>query len=92
MPKPEEVLVVEDENGEIIREVIKDTDSIILYKSMRQTLIYLTNLDHHDTQQIMLEKLTNQVYGRRTCVALSHEHHITLLYFRSTAPTGRGTT
>lgn len=63
MPKPEEVLIVEDENGEIIREVIKDTDSIILYKSMRQTLIYLTNLDHHDTQQIMLEKLTNQVNG-----------------------------
>jgi len=60
MPKPEEVLIVEEE-GEIIREVAKDTDSIILYKSMRQTLIYLTNLDPLDTQQIMLEKLTNQV-------------------------------
>jgi len=62
MPKPEEVLIVEEE-GEIIREVAKDTDSIILYKSMRQTLIYLTNLDPLDTQQIMLEKLTNQVNG-----------------------------
>ena len=34
MAKPEEVLVVEDE-GEIIREVSKDVDAIILYKSMK---------------------------------------------------------
>ncbi len=61
MPKPEEVLIVEDENGEIIREIMKDSDAIILYKSMRETLIYLTNLDHEDTQNIMLEKLANQV-------------------------------
>ncbi len=61
MPKPEEVLIVEDENGEIIREIMKDSDAIILYKSMRETLIYLTNLDHEDTQSIMLEKLANQV-------------------------------
>lgn len=66
MPKPEEVLIVEDENGEIIREIIKDTDSIILYKSMRQTLIYLTNLDHADTQTIMLEKLARQVSSDET--------------------------
>jgi exportin-1 len=61
MAKPEEVLVVEDDNGEIIREVTKDVDAIILYKTMRETLIYLTHLDPEDTQQIMLEKLNNQV-------------------------------
>lgn len=38
MAKPEEVLVVENEQGEIVRELIKDTDSITLYKTMRETL------------------------------------------------------
>src|SRR5690625_2720011 len=64
MPKPEEVLIVEDENGDIVREVIKDSDAIILYKSMRETLIFLTHLDPQDTLNIMLEKLAAQVDGR----------------------------
>jgi exportin-1 len=38
MAKPEEVLVVENEQGEVVRELIKDTDSINLYKTMRETL------------------------------------------------------
>lgn len=61
MAKPEEVLIVEDENGELVREVMKDSDNIILYKSMRETLIFLTHLDQEDTQNIMLEKLAAQV-------------------------------
>jgi exportin-1 len=52
---------VEDENGELVREVMKDSDNIILYKSMRETLIFLTHLDQEDTQSIMLEKLAAQV-------------------------------
>jgi len=36
---------VEDENGELIRENMKDSDNIILYKSMRETLVFLTHLD-----------------------------------------------
>ncbi len=35
MAKPEEVLIVEDDNGEIVRENTKDVDAIILYKTMR---------------------------------------------------------
>ena len=38
MAKPEEVLVVENEQGEVVREFLKDTDSITLYKNMRETL------------------------------------------------------
>ena len=38
MAKPEEVLVVENEQGEVVREFMKDTDSINLYKNMRETL------------------------------------------------------
>lgn len=61
MAKPEEVLVVEDENGEIVRETTKDTDAIALYKSMRETLVYLTHLDTQNTENIMLSKLSAQI-------------------------------
>jgi exportin-1 len=57
------VLVVEDENGEIVRETMRDSDSINLYKSMRECLVYLTNLDPLGTQQQMLGKLSLQVDG-----------------------------
>ena len=63
MAKPEEVLVVENEAGEVVREFMKDTDSINLYKNMRETLVYLTHLDYQDTENIMTEKLHNQVNG-----------------------------
>lgn len=46
MARPEEVLVVENEHGEVVREFMKDTDSLNLYKSMRETLVYLTHLDY----------------------------------------------
>ncbi|KAI1284958.1 Exportin-1 [Halotydeus destructor] len=63
MAKPEEVLVVENDQGEVVREFMKDTDSIQLYKNMRETLVYLTHLDCVDTERIMTEKLQNQVNG-----------------------------
>jgi len=63
MAKPEEVLVVENEQGEVVREFMKDTDSINMYKNMRETLVYLTHLDYADTENIMTEKLHNQVNG-----------------------------
>jgi exportin-1 len=61
MAKPEEVLVVENDQGEVVREFMKDTDSITLYKNMRETLVYLTHLDYGDTERIMTSKLANQV-------------------------------
>ncbi|KAG9510172.1 Exportin-1 [Fragariocoptes setiger] len=64
MAKPEEVLVVENEQGEVVREFLKDTDSIQLYRNMRETLVYLTHLDYNDTERIMTAKLQNQVNGR----------------------------
>jgi len=63
MAKPEEVLVVENDQGEVVREFMKDTDSINLYKNMRETLVYLTHLDYTDTEKIMTERLANQVNG-----------------------------
>ncbi|XP_010931803.1 protein EXPORTIN 1A [Elaeis guineensis] len=63
MAKPEEVLIVEDENGNIVRETMKDNDVLVQYKIMRETLIYLSHLDHEDTEQQMLKKLSKQLSG-----------------------------
>ncbi|KAL7408945.1 Crm1-F1 [Mrakia frigida] len=63
MVKPEEVLVVENDEGEVVREFMKESDTIVLYKSMREVLVYLTHLDVLDTENIMTEKLSKQVDG-----------------------------
>lgn len=61
MVKPEEVMIVENDEGEIVREFAKESDTITLYKSMRECLVYLTHLDVIDTEMIMSEKLARQV-------------------------------
>lgn len=63
MAKPEEVIVVEDENGNIVRETMKDNDVLAQYKTMRETLVYLCHLDYEDTENQMLEKLRQQLSG-----------------------------
>ncbi|KAJ2925230.1 hypothetical protein H1R20_g11881, partial [Candolleomyces eurysporus] len=63
MVKPEEVLIVENDEGEIVREFMKESDTIVLYKSMRELLVYLTHLDVNDTETILTEKLAKQVDG-----------------------------
>jgi len=45
MVKPKEVLVVIDENGEAVEEHFDDTETISIYETMRETLIFLTNID-----------------------------------------------
>ncbi|KAK2425786.1 Exportin-1 [Trifolium repens] len=64
MAKPEEVLIVEDENGNIVRETMKDSDVLVQYKIMRETLIYLSHLDHVDTEKQMLGKLSKQLSSK----------------------------
>jgi len=63
MAKPEEVLIVKNENGEVVRQCNKDTDSINLYKIMRETLVLLTQLDYADGERIMTNKLENLMNG-----------------------------
>jgi exportin-1 len=81
MAKPEEVLVVENEQGEVVREFMKDTDSIQLYKNMRETLVYLTHLDCTDTERIMTEKLHNQVNGSEWSWRNLNTVSILILYY-----------
>lgn len=54
MAKPEEVLVVENEQGEVVREFMKDTDSINMYKNMRETL---GKSLHMPTHQLFFNRL-----------------------------------
>ncbi|CAG8885738.1 unnamed protein product [Penicillium egyptiacum] len=63
MVRPEEVLVVENDEGEIVREFVKESDTIQLYKTIRECLVYLTHLDVVDTETIMIDKLAKQVDG-----------------------------
>ncbi|KAF1802666.1 CRM1 C terminal-domain-containing protein [Mucor lusitanicus] len=63
MVKPEEVLIVENDEGEIVREFVKESDTIVLYKSMKEVLVYLTNLGVVDTEEIMTLKLQRQMDG-----------------------------
>jgi hypothetical protein len=62
-PKPEEVLIEKDDSGDIVRSTTKDTDAIAMYKTMKDTLVYLTHLDYADTEAIMLDKLAKQMDG-----------------------------
>ncbi|SGZ37858.1 probable Exportin-1 [Hanseniaspora guilliermondii] len=63
MAKPEEVLIVENDEGEIVREFVKESDTIQLYKSEKQALVYLTHLNVSNTENIMVNKLSNQLNG-----------------------------
>ena len=63
MVRPEEVLIVENDEGEIVREFVKESDTIQLYKTTRECLVYLTHLDVVDTEAIMADKLSRQVDG-----------------------------
>ena len=63
MVRPEEVLIVENDEGEIVREFVKESDTIQLYKTTRECLVYLTHLDVVDTEAIMADKLSSQVDG-----------------------------
>eukprot|EP01128_Nolandella_sp_AFSM9_P008513 TRINITY_DN5220_c0_g1_i1.p1 TRINITY_DN5220_c0_g1~~TRINITY_DN5220_c0_g1_i1.p1 ORF type:complete len:1077 (+),score=219.69 TRINITY_DN5220_c0_g1_i1:18-3248(+) len=64
MAKPEEVLVVEDEDGEhAIRQRLPDGEAVERYQLMQSTLVYLTHLNYEDTESIMLSKLAAQRDG-----------------------------
>eukprot|EP01063_Lacrimia_lanifica_P009030 TRINITY_DN16074_c0_g1_i1.p1 TRINITY_DN16074_c0_g1~~TRINITY_DN16074_c0_g1_i1.p1 ORF type:complete len:1107 (+),score=513.53 TRINITY_DN16074_c0_g1_i1:67-3387(+) len=57
MARPEEVIVFEDENGEVIKEPMKDVDAIELYNTMREALVFFTHLDPKNTAVIMQSKI-----------------------------------
>lgn len=81
------VLIVENDEGEVVREFLKESDTIVLYKQMREVLVYLTHLDVNDTENILTEKLAKQV---RELILASYTLMLTMR--RSTGRSGRGRT
>eukprot|EP00916_Digyalum_oweni_P021658 GHVL01035939.1.p1 GENE.GHVL01035939.1~~GHVL01035939.1.p1 ORF type:complete len:1099 (-),score=183.72 GHVL01035939.1:1133-4429(-) len=60
MVKPPEVTIRQDEEGNIVEEFFVDTDEIALHNLMRDTLIYLTNLNPNDMEDICNVYLSSQ--------------------------------
>lgn len=58
-----QILVVENEEGELIREFVQESDNIALYKSMRELLVYLTHLNMKETLSVLTGKLEKQMDG-----------------------------
>lgn len=44
------MIVVEDDNGNIVRETMKDNDVLAQYRTMREVLVMLSHLDYEDTE------------------------------------------
>lgn len=89
------MLVVENDEGEVVREFMKESDTIVLYKSMREVLVYLTHLDVLDTENIMTEKLSKQVRTSPSPLAIALFLELTRSCFRilrSMDRSGRGRT
>lgn len=59
MARPEEVLVVENERGEVVREFMKDTDAINLYKNMRETLGKIKPSHRYPSEHLYSSSLFN---------------------------------
>ena len=61
MSRPEEVMVMENDDGEIVRVETKDTDCSALYKVMKETLVLLSSVDYEITEAIFMSSLDDEV-------------------------------
>jgi exportin-1 len=57
MERPEDVVVVEDTTGQMVRAETRDTVNAELYRVMHEGLVFLTNLDSPDTLAAIGEQL-----------------------------------
>ena len=58
MERPEEILIIQKEDGSVSREQQKNTSTVILFKSMHDALCVLTNIDFIDTMESISEMIT----------------------------------
>lgn len=61
MAKPEEVLIGENENGQIVKEKVYDTEAFEIYKKSKKIFLFLANISKEVTQEIILDKLAEQL-------------------------------
>lgn len=65
MAKPKEVLVTQDEFGEVVEEVFDDIEANAIYETMREMLIYLTNIDCASMDRVIQRRL-DQLTGDKS--------------------------
>jgi exportin-1 len=71
MAKPKEVLVVVDENGEAVEENFDDVETIHIYESMKETLVFLCNIDNAAMDKCIQGRLDRLTQDR---AKISFEH------------------
>ena len=69
MAKPEEVLIVEDENGNIVRETLKDNDVLVQYK----VVFYLIKREDKKENKTILCSWWLRFLGIYSFVDYSHD-------------------
>ena len=57
MSRPEEMMMMENEDGEVVRVETKDTEGIALYKTMKESLVLLATVDFDITEALILNLL-----------------------------------
>lgn len=55
------MMMMENEDGEIVRVETQDTEGITLYKTMKESLVLLATVDFDITEAILLNFLDIQV-------------------------------
>ncbi|MES1913812.1 MAG: hypothetical protein MHM6MM_005967 [Cercozoa sp. M6MM] len=60
MTRPKEVIITTDENGNVVKEYMTDSDALQLHAQMRRTLRALTQLSPEDTVRQMNERIRRQ--------------------------------
>lgn len=57
MVKPQEVLITIGQDGEILDDDEEDHEKVDLYDTMREVIIYVTNIDHKAMDLALSERL-----------------------------------
>ncbi|KAF1743558.1 hypothetical protein MXB_3077 [Myxobolus squamalis] len=67
MRRPEEVIIYVNEHGEVVRQFMRDTDSINLYVACKDTLSNLTYLNPEEMKSIIFERLDSEMSAPIFC-------------------------
>lgn len=64
------MMMMENEDGEIVRVETQDTEGIALYKTMKESLVLLATVDFDITEAILLNFLDIQVLNKNIIIIL----------------------
>lgn len=64
------MMMMENEDGEIVRVETQDTEGIALYKTMKESLVLLATVDFDITEAILLNFLDIQVLNKNIIMIL----------------------